>query len=173
MIKFLFGVLVGICLLLAAGYLFVTGGGLSMKTSGEPLPMERMLVHKAIDASMGKAGDDKSPVPADESNLLAGARIYQTNGCQGCHGQLDGPPSKVAKRFYPHAPALMPPSHGVTDDPVGETHWVVKNGIRFSGMPSFETKLSDTEIWQVSLLLQQADKLPAAVQGALRQQPVR
>ncbi len=36
-----------------------------------------------------------------------GARVYQENGCQGCHGQLDGPPSKAAKRFYPHAPALM------------------------------------------------------------------
>lgn len=168
MIKFFVGILVGICLVLAAGYLFITRGGIAMGTSGGPLPMERVLAHKAISASIGKAGDDKSPLPADETNLLAGANIFQTNGCQGCHGKLDGSPSKMGKRFYPHAPGLMPPSHGVTDDPVGETHWVVKNGIRFSAMPSFETKLTDAEIWQVSLLLQQADKLPPAVQEALR-----
>ena len=46
--------------------------------------------------------------------------------------------------------------------------WVVKNGIRFSAMPSFGSKLSDTEMWQVTLLLRNADKLSAPVQDALR-----
>ncbi len=168
MIKFLVGVLVGICLLLAAGYLFITGGGIPMSTSAGPLPMERLLAHKAMAASIGKAEDDKLPLPADEANLLVGAQVYQENGCQGCHGKLDGGPSKMAKRSYPHAPGLMPPSHGVTDDPIGETHWVVKNGIRFSAMPSFGEKLTDAEMWQVSLLLHEAEKLPAPVQEALR-----
>jgi hypothetical protein len=54
----------------------------------------------------------------------------------------------LSKLMYPHIPPLLPPSKGVTDDAVGETHWVVKNGIRFSGMPSFGTKLSETELWQ-------------------------
>jgi mono/diheme cytochrome c family protein len=57
----------------------------------------------------------------------------------------------------------------VTDDPVGTTHWVVKNGIRFSAMPSFDGKLTDSEIWQVSLFLRNADKLPPPVQEVLRQ----
>jgi thiosulfate dehydrogenase len=64
---------------------------------------------------------------------------------------------------------LLPPGTGVTDDPVGATHWVVKNGIRFSAMTSFNQKLSDSEIWQVSLLLRNADKLPNSVQDSLRQ----
>jgi mono/diheme cytochrome c family protein len=46
---------------------------------------------------------------------------------------------------------------------------VVKNGIRFSAMPSFNQKLSDSEIWQVSLLLQNDNKLPNSVQDSLRQ----
>ena len=66
-------------------------------------------------------------------------------------------------------PQLLPPGKGVTDDPVGSTHWVVKNGIRFSAMPSFEAKLTDQEIWQVSLFLHSADKLPPTVQEAFRQ----
>jgi mono/diheme cytochrome c family protein len=75
----------------------------------------------------------------------------------------------MGKRFYPHVPQLLPPGKGVIDDPVGATHWVVKNGIRFSAMPSFEGKLTDTEIWQVSQFLRNADKLPRPVQEALRQ----
>jgi thiosulfate dehydrogenase len=168
MIKFLLGLVVGIGLLLVAGYFLATRGGFSMATKGGPLPFERFLANKALDASIGQSAQDQSPLPADETNLLAGARVFKQN-CAGCHGQLDQPESALAKRFYPHPPPLLPPSKGVTDDPVGATHWVVKNGIRFSAMPSYDGKLTDTEIWQVSLFLQNADKLPSSVQEVLRQ----
>jgi thiosulfate dehydrogenase len=168
MIKFLLGLIVGIGLLLLAGYLFATRGGIFMGTKGGPLPLEESIASKAISASIGRSSQDQSPLPADETNLLAGAHIYQQN-CAGCHGRLDQSAAGMAKRFYPHPPQLLPPGEGVTDDPVGATHWVVKNGIRFSAMPSSGEKLTDTEIWQVSLLLRNADKLPPPVQEALRQ----
>ncbi len=171
MIKFLFGIVIGICLLLLASYLFATRGGISLATKGGPLPMETSITHQALAASIGQSSGDQSPLPADETNLLAGARVYQQNACMMCHGQLDQPESDFAKRFYPNAPQLLPPGEGVTDDPVGTTHWVVKNGIRFSAMPAFEGRLTDTEIWQVSQLLRNADKLPPPVQDALRQPP--
>ncbi|MGI9086529.1 MAG: c-type cytochrome [Chthoniobacterales bacterium] len=170
MIKFLLGLVIGVGLLLGAGYLFVARGGIYMGTKGGPLPMERFIAGKAIDASISKSSEDQAPVPADETNLLAGAHIYKQS-CAGCHGQLDQPGSAMAKSLYPHPPQLLPPGKGVTDDPVGATHWVVKNGIRFSAMPSFEEKLTDTESWQVSLLLHDGDKLPSSVQDTLRQTP--
>jgi mono/diheme cytochrome c family protein len=170
MIKFLLGLVVGIGLPLVAGYSFVARGGLFMGTKGDPLPMERFIAGKAIGASIGKSAQDESPLPADETNLLAGARVYQQN-CGGCHGKLDQDPATMSKRFYPRPPQLLPPGKGVTDDPVGVTHWVVKNGIRFSAMPSSEGKLTDQEIWQVSQFLRNADKLPSSVQDALRQPP--
>jgi thiosulfate dehydrogenase len=167
MIKFFLGVVVGIGLVVLASYLFVTRGGVFMGTDTKPLPLERTIAGAAITASIGRSADDPSPLPADESNLLAGAKIYMQT-CAGCHGRLDQA-SSGAKAFYPRPPHLLPPGKGVTDDPEGATHWVVKNGIRFSAMPSFNQKLSDSEIWQVSLLLRNADKLPASVQDSLRQ----
>jgi mono/diheme cytochrome c family protein len=172
MIKFLFGLVIGVGLLLLAEYVFATRGGLFMGTKGGPLPMERSLVGKAIGASIGKSSEDQSPLPADETNLLSGAQTFQRN-CAGCHGKLDQPPGPMATKFYPHVPQLLPPGKGVTDDPVGTTHWVVKNGIRFSAMPSFEGLLTDDQIWQVSQFLHNADKLPAPVQDALRQPPAQ
>jgi mono/diheme cytochrome c family protein len=50
----------------------------------------------------------------------------------------------------------------------------VSNGIRLSGMPSFKDTLSETQIWQVTMLLANADKpLPAAAVSIVRdeQQP--
>jgi thiosulfate dehydrogenase len=167
MIKFILGIIVGIGLVVLAGYVFVARGGIFMGTDAKPSPLEQTIAGAAITASMGKSADDQSPLPADETNLQAGAKVYM-NACGGCHGKLDVATSG-AKGFYPRPPHLLPPAKGVTDDPVGATHWVVKNGIRFSAMPSFNQKLSDSEIWQVSLLLQNADKLPASVQDSLRQ----
>jgi hypothetical protein len=58
---------------------------------------------------------------------------------------------------------------GVSDDDAGETYWKIANGIRLSGMPAFSHTLSDTEMWQVSLLLKSADKeIPDPVIGILR-----
>ena len=55
----------------------------------------------------------------------------------------------------------------MSDDPVGETYWKVANGIRLTGMPSFDKVLNETQMWQVSLLLANADKLPDSVKQAL------
>jgi mono/diheme cytochrome c family protein len=167
MTKFLLGFVVGIVLVVLAGYVFVKSGGIFMGTDTKPLPMEETLAGMAITASIGKSAADQSPLPADETNLLAGAKIYM-NACAGCHGKLDKADSG-AKGFYPLPPPLLPPGAGVTDDPVGATHWIVTNGVRFSAMPRFGHKLSDTEIWQVSLLLRNANKLPDSVQNSLRQ----
>jgi mono/diheme cytochrome c family protein len=167
MIKFIFGIVVGIPLVVLAGYLFVARGGIFMGTDTKPLPMEERIAGAAITASIGKSANEQPPLPADETNLQAGVKLYM-NICAGCHGKLDQADSG-AKGFYPPPPHLLPPGDGVTDDPVGAIHWVVKNGVRFSAMPRFGPKLSDTEIWQVSLLLKNADKLPDSVKESLRQ----
>ncbi|MFL6450992.1 MAG: c-type cytochrome [Bryobacteraceae bacterium] len=70
--------------------------------------------------------------------------------------------------MYPPPPELFK-GHGVTDDPAGVTYWKVANGIRLTGMPAYTKALSDTEMWQVSLLLANADKLPAKVNATLQQ----
>ena len=167
MVKFIVGLIFGVCLVLLAGYLFLTRG-ISMEVQGKPFPGENFFADQAIRSSMGKSAEEKSPLPADEANLLAGADVYLHYGCAGCHGRLGKPDSGMGNRFYPPAPHLLSPRKGGGHAPAGATHWVVKNGIRFSGMPTFDGKLSDNQIWQVSLLLEKTGNLPAPVQEALR-----
>ena len=68
----------------------------------------------------------------------------------------------MARSMFPQPPQLWSRrgngAVGVSDDPVGETYWKVKNGIRLSGMPAYGKALSETELWQVSLLLSMANK---------------
>ena len=62
----------------------------------------------------------------------------------------------------PNPPQLFR-GKGVTDDPVSETYWKTANGIRLTGMPAFKTKLTDTQMWQVSQLLAHANEIPDSV----------
>ena len=55
----------------------------------------------------------------------------------------------------------------VTDEPEGITYWKVTHGIRLSGMPGFEGALSNTQRWQVTMLVASADRLSPAVHAAL------
>ncbi len=80
----------------------------------------------------------------------------------GCHG-TPGHDEPFAETIYPNAPQLWkkhPHGNvvGVSDDEVGETYWKVANGIRLTAMPSYKKVLTDTQMWQVSLLLKNADK---------------
>jgi hypothetical protein len=68
--------------------------------------------------------------------------------------------------MFPKPPKLMEGT-GVTDDPAGESYWKVAGGIRMTGMPGFEKTLSTTQMWQVSLLCANADKLSAPVKQIL------
>jgi mono/diheme cytochrome c family protein len=63
----------------------------------------------------------------------------------------------IAMGMYPRPPKLLE-GKGVTDDQPGESYWKVAHGIRLTGMPGFGKSLSEMEMWQVSLLVAQADK---------------
>jgi hypothetical protein len=69
--------------------------------------------------------------------------------------------------MFPRPPQLFR-GKGVTDDEPGETYWKVANGIRLTGMPAFKQQLNDTQMWQLSLLLTNADKISEAVKQELK-----
>jgi mono/diheme cytochrome c family protein len=69
--------------------------------------------------------------------------------------------------MFPRAPQLFSHDDMVSDDPVGEDFWKVKNGIRLSGMPGFKDSLTEAQIWQVSALLARADNLLPEVAAKL------
>ena len=166
--KLIVGVIVGAVIVLAAEYLFLTQGGMPVATKGGPLPLEKFLTSRALHVAMAKDAGQPAPIAPDEANLLAGAKVYRSQ-CEGCHGSVDQKtPGAIARGMFPRPPQLMPPHKGVTDDPVGETHWKVKNGIRLTGMPGFEGALTENEMWQVSLLLLKADRLPEKVKAEIR-----
>ena len=165
--KFIIGLIVGLLLPALGGYLFIKMGMMPMAASGAtPLPGEEKIAHMALRAQMSKEPLKNSPVAADETNMTQGAHIYAEN-CAFCHGLPGQPASNAAKGMFPLPPQLMNKDEMVTDDPVGGIYWKAKNGIRMTGMPGFNEMLTETQLWQVSQMLKNADKLTPATMAAL------
>jgi mono/diheme cytochrome c family protein len=167
---FIWGLILGALAIPAAGYIYFTGGHAPVATTDPDMPFEKMLAHKALGARIDKEMPKTVPIQGDEVNLLAGAALYKEH-CAVCHGTPGQPKTAIAAGMYPHPPKLME-GKGVTDDEPGETYWKVANGIRLTGMPGFRPTLSETQMWQVSLLVAQADKLPKTVTDALAPTPI-
>lgn len=175
MVRLLIGVLLGILLVPIAVAAWMWRGNLPVAVADPPFPEERKIAGMALDSRIDREMVKTSPIPVDETNLVAGAHVYSEN-CAVCHG-LHGKPSVFGAHMFPDAPPLWEKHQhaggetvmGVTDDPLGETYWKVANGIRLTGMPSFKGILTENEMWQVSLLLGNADKpLPPAAVEILR-----
>ena len=163
--KFLVGLIVGLVLLPIVVYFYFSMGIAPVATSAPPMPFEKMFARMAMHARQEKEVPKSVPITPDEGNFLAGAQVYREH-CAVCHGLPAQPQSAIASGMFPKPPKLMEGT-GVTDDPSGETYWKVSGGIRMTGMPGFQKTLSTTQIWQVSLLCANADKLSATVKEAL------
>ena len=165
----LLGLVLGIALVLAGAYLFFSLGFAPVATAAPPMPFEEKMAKMALHARIAKEAPSGVPVPADEPNLISGAQLYREN-CAVCHGLNGQPETAAAKGMFPKPPQFFQ-GHGVTDDPAGETYWKAKNGIRLTGMPAYGPSMSEQQLWQVSLLLAHADKLPPGAQTALSGTP--
>ena len=163
------GIVIGFILAIAISvgcvFYYFSAGMAPVATADPPMPFEKKLANMGLDAHIKKQHIPPPPVTADEPTFLAGASVYKQH-CALCHGLPGQPPIDYATTMFPKPPQLFR-GKGVTDDSASETYWKVANGIRLSGMPSFKTKLTDTQLWQVSELLAQANEIPESVKKVL------
>jgi thiosulfate dehydrogenase len=168
--KFLIGGVLGLIVIPACVYWYFSSGKAPVATASAPMPLEATFARMALHARMDKEVPKTVPIQADEAALVAGAQVYKDH-CAVCHGVPGQPQTAISRGMFPKPPKLME-GMGVTDDPPGETYWKVSGGIRMTGMPGFEASLSTTQMWQVSLLCAQADKLPQAAKDVLTGTPM-
>ncbi len=163
--KFFAGLILGLLILPCGAYLYFTGGSAPVATTDSDMPFEKFFAKKAQHARIDKEMPKTVPIQPTEVNLMAGADLYKQH-CAVCHGLPLTPKSAISTGMYPKPPLLME-GKGVTDDEPGESYWKVYNGFRLTGMPGFGKSLTETQMWQMALLVANADKLPPSVKAIL------
>lgn len=177
--KFLIGLVAGVVAVPVVAFVLAFFGALPVATSASPLPLERALAETALHAKISAQAPKQIGIPVNEANIVTGAQIYRDH-CSECHGLPTQPQPANTAGMFPPVPQFFKhrdggehrgqpqqlPANFVTRA-TAATYWRTRNGIRLTGMPSFEKALTDEQIWQVSLFLASRRNLPAAAQPYL------
>jgi hypothetical protein len=138
----------------AAGFFF--GGFFNVAASVDDPDIVNAAIENVRAASIARHATVKPAVSLDDPSIVrAGAKSYAERGCTNCHGGPGVEWAKFSEGLNPGPPDLK--------DVVGdllpqELFWVIKNGIKMTGMPSFgKIEVPDAEIWSMVAFLK---KLP-------------
>ena len=92
-------------------------------------------------------------------NLMQKGAAHFQIGCASCHGSPDRPASPVARAMLPEPPDL---EVSVPTWKPNELFWIVKNGLKYTGMPAWPAKERDDEVWAVVAFLLRLPGMEAA-----------
>jgi cytochrome c553 len=147
---------------LAAG-LVVLSGVLPLTASSGHWPATAWLLDFAKVRSVTTHSLPIATPPLDDPSLVQlGMRTYE-HGCQRCHGRPGSwPLPAVAAQMTPHPPSL---AAQIGRWRPRELFYIVRHGIKFTGMPAWPAAGRDDEVWAVVAYLRTLPALAARGQG--------
>ncbi|GKT11602.1 MAG: hypothetical protein ISEC1_P0568 [Thiomicrorhabdus sp.] len=111
-------------------------------------------------------------VPTTLSNpdmITKGAKNYDAM-CSQCHLAPDMQPTELHLGLYPQPPILFnkePDEHQHHEHKLVDTFWIIKNGLKMTGMPAWGDFHSDEQIWELVAFVSQMGSMHSTEYKAL------
>jgi mono/diheme cytochrome c family protein len=152
---------------LLAAVVFVESGIFNVGATSPHTQLTYWLTHTTMERSVRRAALAISPPASFTADQAAeGFRLYEVH-CVGCHGAPGVGPEATAAGFMPPPPYLIEAAHVWRP---AELFWIVRNGVKMTAMPAWDTRLDDRQTWAVVAFLTQMPKLSAADYQRMRQE---
>ena len=149
---------VGVIVLVAA--IALAASRFTLSALPEPGSAETFLATKAKHYLVQRGSRDAVPPPPPEgpAAIKEGKKLFGTE-CAACHGLSGRDPTDTGRWMYPRAANLASGDSQSYSD--REIFWIIKNGIRLSGMPAFGRVEPDEHIWDLVLYVRTLPQAPA------------
>ncbi len=145
-----------VSLLGIGAFLFVTLGLAPIRASSGHWPITSWFLHSAMARSVAtQSMMIEVPALDDPGMVIKGATHYDL-GCYPCHGKPSLHNPRIALKMTPNPPYLPPIIHEW--DPQ-ELFYIVKHGVKFTGMPAWPSQQRDDEVWAMVAFLQKFPEL--------------
>jgi mono/diheme cytochrome c family protein len=159
---------IGAALVAAAASLAIYSGWYDISATDEHLRPTYWALDTAMRRSVRERGEKIAVPPLDnEALVLRGLAIYRRH-CVVCHGAPGVAPEPFALGMAP-TPANL--AHTAREWPAGDLFWVVKNGLKMTGMPAWEFRLGDDEVWATIAFLKRMTALSPRQYEAMQAPP--
>ena len=148
--------------LVALGALFVYSGIYDIAaTKGHSKPMAQIFRLTMMRSVVAHARDIQPPASfkAQDRELAEHAAGHYEAMCRTCHGAPGKKPDPW--QLYPAAPDLADALR-VTNWSDAEVFWIIKNGIKDTGMSAFGGSHDDDDLWALTAFVRQLQSLSAA-----------
>ena len=141
----------------AAGVIY--SGVYNVAATSEHWPITRWALQKTVHRSVEQqASGIEAPKLGSEDQLLAGAANFDAM-CSDCHAPPGGQQSVAARGMYPRPPEL---THAAKEKSPSEIFWVIKHGVKASGMPEWGSSHSDADMWAMTAFVEKLPGMSAA-----------
>ena len=165
--RLLLGIAIGVVLTLGGIAAYLRFGNPPVAVTDASALWEPLFASVPLNA---RAHAEAKPAPfsADEDAFEGAAHTYRAQ-CANCHG-TPGREAALGRSMLPRAPQFFAPrdARTVSAESPGELYWKTAFGARRSGMPAYGRSLTDTQLWQLALLLHSArDEMPDPVHRIL------
>ncbi len=162
--KFALGFVAAIVVLPIGCMAYFALGFSQIRADAKPSALETSILQSVVRASVRRsAAVVPNPPAANEDAVLAGGKLYVA-GCQGCHGELGG----TYEQDRDHFPPVPELPHTGTQYSEPELYWIVKHGIRMTGMSAYGPFYSEKELWSLAAFLRRIEKLPPGMIEKIR-----
>lgn len=137
---------------IAAAIVFTWSGMYDISARKEHVWVTKWVLNQTMERSVGmRAALVHPPQDYEKGAFPTGFKLYDS-WCVGCHGAPGVKRSPIGKGLNPSPPDLSKVDPDFTSSAIW---WVARNGIKMTGMPSFEGTLSDDELWGVAAFVGQ------------------
>ena len=128
--------------------LWFASSRLSLSALDEPGFLETYAASKAKRWMVSRSARGPLPLaPRDDAASLPRGRMLFVGRCAPCHGMDGRTPTDMGQRMYPRTPDLSSPAAQQWSD--AELFWIIKHGIRLSGMPALGNTYPDEQYWHI------------------------
>ena len=157
----------GFVLAIICGAAFIYTGAYDVAATHRHWPFTEWILDTArIQSIKSHAADTQVPPGLDDrAKLVMGVEHFAAH-CAVCHGAPGVPKGDIAKGLYPPSPDLAVNGTRYTE---AELFWIIKHGIKMTGMASYGAVHKDDEIWNLVAFVQRLPKMTPAQYGQMEQ----
>ena len=161
LIWFLAGAIALVFVLFSAGLIFLKTRANGFSARAEPSVIERWVARQARAVATPAGARDRTNPIGDSPEVLAEARAHWADHCAVCHANNGSGDTEMGRHMYPPAPDMRQADTQNLND--GELFYIIQNGIRLSGMPSWGSGKSrdEEDSWKLVRLIRHLPKLTA------------
>jgi mono/diheme cytochrome c family protein len=163
--KFFAGVVVTVLVVLAIGGFIFATGRFNVAANAPPDFTDKVapwVLDKALDR---RAREITDPIAKDPGAVARGLSDYRED-CLICHGAPGVDAAEFREGMNPTPPEIEAAAVQNLSD--AKLFWVIKNGIRMSGMPAFGVNAKDDEIRDIVAFVRHVPQLTDAERQALK-----